>query len=262
MNKKIFKLLSLVLALTLIFSLAACSGTSGDTTTTATTEAPVVSKTPQPNTSTAAIAYFNAVMDAVKISKPAVSPKISKNVNDIVCDNASLKAAIPTLKKYMLNTDADSSAYGDSLTNIFPVKGQSWGSRLTATDVKYANCLEALKTYEITIRFKDATDPAPFTSALGKAYDLTDKASILKEFEKSADYMTVDKLDLLYTGCYILCSVDRATDQVLSITYITNVNAVSTVTGVGTLKDMGTVPLSLRYDSNATYTLDWTKPDA
>lgn len=260
MKKKIFKLLSLVLALTLIFSLAACSGTSSDTTTT-TTEPPVISKTPQPNTSAAAIAYFNTVMDAVKAGKPAVSPSISKNVNDIVCENASLKAAIPTLKKYMLNTDADNAKYGDDLTNIFPVKGQNWGSKLTANDVKYANCLEAVKTYEITIRFKDATEPNPLTSSLGKAFDLTDKASILKEFEKAAGYITVDKLDLVYTGCYILCSVDRATDQVISVTYITNVNAVSTVTGVGTLKDMGTVPLSLRYDSNAKYTLDWTKPE-
>ncbi|MEI6577973.1 MAG: hypothetical protein WCN92_00765 [Eubacteriales bacterium] len=259
MKKKIFKLISLVLALTLIFSLAACSGASTDTTT-ATTEPPVISKTPQPNTSAAAISYFNTVMDAVKSGKPAVSPKISKNINDIVCENASLKAAIPTLKNYMLNTKADSAKYGADLTNIFPVKGQTWGSKLTANDVKYASCLEALKTYEITIRFKDATEPAPLTSSLGKAFDLSTKASILKEFEKAATYITVDKLDLIYTGCYILCSVDRATDQVLSVTYITNVNAVSTVTGVGTLKDMGAVPISLRYDSNATYTLDWTNP--
>jgi len=261
MKKKFIKFLALVFTLSLVFMLAACSGTDS-TATTVTTEAPVISKTAQPTTSAAAIEYFNTVMDAVKTGKPAVSPKVSKNISNIVCDNASLKAAIPTLKTYMLSTKADSAKYGADLTNIFPVKGQDWGSKLTAADVKYASCLEALKTYEITIRFNDAIDAAPLSSSIGKAFDITDKASILKEFGKAASYITVDKLDLVYTGCYILCSVDRATDQVLSVTYVINVDATSTVTGTGSLKDMGTVPLSLRYDSNVAYTLDWTNPNA
>ena len=261
MKKRISKLLAAILALSLVLSLAACSGTA-DETTEATTEPPVISKTPQPQTSAKAIEYFNMVMDAVKAGKPAVTPKVSKNIGSIVCDNAKLKAAIPTIKKYMLNTKADSAAYGADLTNIFPVKGQTWSSKLSMSDVKYASCLEAVKTYEITIRFKDEKDPLPLTSSVGKAFDITDKASILKEFEKSADYLRVDSLDLVYTGCYILCSVDRATDQVLSVTYVLNVNAVSTITGTGSFADMGTVPLSLKYDSSATYTLDWTNPAA
>ncbi len=260
MKKKIMKLLSAVMALSLILSLAACSGTT-DETTVATTEPPVISKTPQPAGSKAAILYFNTVMDAVKTGKPAVKPEVKKNISNIVCENESLKAVIPTIKKYMLNTDADSAKYGDDLTKIFPIKGQAWSSRLSENDVRYASCLEAIKTYEITIRFKDEKDAAPLSSSLGKAFDLVDKASILKEFEKANSYITVDKLDLVFTGCYILCSVDRANDQVLSVTYKLFADAVSSVTGTGTLKDMGNVPLSLRYESTVTYTLDWTKPE-
>lgn len=261
MKKRMIKLFAAVMSLTLVFSLAACSGTADETTEPSTTEPPVVSKTPQPQSSGEAIKYFNKVMDAVKTGKPAVSPEVKKNVGSIETENAKLKAAIPTIKKYMLNTKADGAALGDDLTNIFPVKGQTWGSKLTLGDVRYASCLEALKTYEITIRFKDEKDPLPLTSAIGKAYDIVDKASILEEFEKAADYIKVDSLDLLYTGCYILCSVDRATDQVLSVTYILNVNAASVVTGTGSLQDMGTVPLALKYDSRITYKLDWTKPE-
>lgn len=260
MKKRIYKLMSAVLALSLIFSLAACSASTTETTV-ATTEPPIISKTPQPATISAAIAYFNTVMNAVKTGKPAVKPDVSKNISNIECENASLKAAIPTIKKYMLNTDADSAAYGDDLTNIFPIKGQTWSSNLTANDVKYATCLEAAKTYEINIRFKDEKDAAPLSSSLGKAFDLVDKAAILKEFEKAKAYITVDKLDLVFTGCYILCSVDRATDQVLSVTYKLFADAASSVTGTGTLQGMGTVPLSLRYESTITYTLDWTKPE-
>lgn len=257
MKKKITKFLAIMFALSLVFSLAACNGSDGETTEVTTTEPPVISKTAQPTTSVEALAYFNRVMDAVKTGKPAVAVKVSKNIHDIESDNANLKAAIPTIKKYMLDTKADGAAFGDDLTGTFPVKGESWSSKLDVNDIRYANCLEALKTYEITIRLKDEKDALPLTSSHGKAFDLTEKASILKEFEKAADYIKIDSLALNYTGSFIKCSVDRATDQVLSVTYYLNVNAVSTVTGTGSLVDMGTVSLNLRYDSTITYDLTW-----
>lgn len=258
MKKTIAKLFSAILVLSLVFSLAACNGSEEETTEVTTTEAPVISKTEQPLTSMEAVAYFNRVMDAVKTGKPAVEVKVSKNIHDVETENSKLKAAIPTIKKYMLSTDADGADLGDDLTDIFPIKGQSWSSKLSINDVRYANCLEALKTYEITIRLKDENDALPLTSSHGKAFDLVDKTEILKEFEKADDYIKVDSLDLTFTGSYIKCSVDRATDQVLSVTYYLNVNAVSTVTGTGSLEDMGTVPLELRYDSSITYELQWT----
>lgn len=261
MKKRIHKLLAVIFALSLVCSLAACSGTEEETTIVTTTEPPVISKTPQPMTSVESIAYFNRVMDAVKTDKPAVEVKVSKNVNDIECENKKLKAAIPTIKKYMLNTKADGADLGDDLTDIFPVKGQSWSSKLDVNDVRYANCLETLKTYEITIRLKDEKDAAPLTGAHGKAFDFVDKAEILKEFEKAVDYVKVDSLDLTFTGSFIKCTVDRATDQVLSVTYYLNVNADSVVTGTGSFEDVGSVPLGMRYDSTITYDLRWTEDE-
>lgn len=258
MKKRIYKLLAVIFALSLVFSLAACNGSDEETTVVTTTEPPVISKTPQPMTSVEALAYFNLVMDAVKTDKPAVAVKVSKNVNDIECENEKIKAAIPTIKKYMLNTKADGAVFGDDLTDIFPVKGQSWSSKLAVGDIRYASCLEALKTYEITIRLKDEKDATPLTGSHGKAFDFVAKDEILKEFEKAVDYVKVDSLDLTFTGSFIKCSVDRATDQVLSVTYYLNVNADSVVTGTGSFEDMGTVPLGLRYDSTITYELTWT----
>ncbi len=258
MKNRLLKLLAVIFALSLVFSLAACNGTDEETTVVTTTEPPVISKTPQPMTSTESIAYFNLVMNAVKTEKPGVSVKVSKNIKDIECENEKLKAAIPTIKKYMLNTKADGADFGDDLTDTFPIKGQPWSSKLSVNDVRYANCLEALKTYEIMIRLKDEKDASPLTGAHGKAFDIVDKTEILKEFEKAVDYVQVDSLDLLYTGSFIKCSVDRATDEVLSVTYYLNVNADSVVTGTGSFKDLGTLPLGLRYESTITYELKWT----
>lgn len=259
--KKVVKILSLVFALTLIFSLAACSGADTETTEETTTEPPIVSKTPQPTTGAEALAYFNRVMDAVKTGKPAVSVSVSKDIKNVETDNDKLKAAIPTVKKYMLNTKADGVSYGDDLTDIFPVKGQDWVSRLTLADVRYATCLEAKETYEISVHFRDEAEAAPLSSSLGKAFDLVEKSTILEEFKKAEGYLRVDDFDLTYTGCYIVCSVDRATDEVRSVTYYLYADASTTVVGAGELKDIGDVPLSLRYESKITYTLDWTVPE-
>jgi len=263
MKKKISKLLAALLALSLVLSLAACDGfrIPEDETEISTTEPAVVSKTPQPKTSKEAVEYFNRVINAVKDEKPAVNPKLSKDVRNVETENAKLKAVVPTVKKYMLHTDTKKAAQGEDLTDIFPVKGQSWASRITDADVKYANCLEAEKTYEINVRFKDAVNPEPLNSSLGKAFDLADINEILEEFKKAEAYLKVDSVDLTYKDCYIKCKVDRATDEVLSVSYFITVDVKSVVTGTGSLEGMGTVPFNFTYTSTASYELSREKAE-
>lgn len=256
MKKALLKTFSVILALAMVLSLAACNNKNEEEETT-TTEPPVISKTAMPQSSAQTVEYFNMVINAVKTGKPAVKPGISKNVGDVECENPRLKAVVPTVKKYMLNTKADEAKAGDDLTDIFPVKGQEWSSRITPADVRYATCNETPKTYEIVLRFKDEKDSLPAQGLIGSVFDVTDKADILKEFEKSAEYMVVDSLDLFYKDCYITCSVDKATDQVLFVKYIVKTRAESVVTGTGALKDMGSVPLKLTFTGEYSYTLDW-----
>ncbi len=263
MKKKISKLLAALLALSLVFSLAACDGfrIPEDETEISTTEPAVISKTPQPKTNKESVEYFNKVINAVKLEKPAVKPKLSKNVGNVETENAKLKAIVPTLKKYMLHTDAKKAAQGEDLTNIFPVMGQSWSSQITDADVKYANCLEAEKTYEINIRFKDALNPEPLKSSLGKVFDLADINEILDEFKKAEAYLKVESADLTYKDCYIKCTVDRATDEVLAISYFINVDVKSVVTGTGSLEGIGTLPFNFNYTSTASYELSREKTE-
>lgn len=263
MNKKVFQLLSLLLALSLVFTLAACSSGAGTEETT-TTEPAVISKSPKPDSVLKVIDYFNKLAADVKKDKPAVSPDISQDVGDFECENDTIKAYVPTLKKEMLKSDAKSSAFGEDAKDSFPLLGKNDTSVVLPSAVRYAQCLETAKTYEIIIPYKDEANAAPFTSGHGLAFDMADLAAVKQEFDKAKAYMTVDfeNLDLLYTGSQIKCSVDKATDRIISVTYSLNVLVKTAVTGVGTLEAVGTVPVSFRYSRNATYNLDWTKPEA
>lgn len=263
MNKRTtaLKIVCALMILAMIPVFAACSALEVEETT-ATTKPEVTSLTPQPASVNETVAYFNRVMDAVKTGKPAVSPSISKDVSNVACDNDKLKAAIPTLKDLMLKTDAKGSAYGEDATDTFPVKGQAWSSRISGADVRYASCLVDGDYYQIIIRFKDEPEARALKGVIGNAFDIVDIETVKQEFKKAQAYMTVGDISLLYTGCLIKCTVERATDHVTSVTYIKNVDVKTSVTGVGTLEKMGTVPVSFRYNCTSTYTLDWTDPAA
>lgn len=84
MNKKVLQLLSLLLALSLVFTLAACSP-GAETEETTTTEPAVISKSPRPDSVLKVIDYFNKLAADVKKDKPAVSPDISQDVGDFEC---------------------------------------------------------------------------------------------------------------------------------------------------------------------------------
>ncbi|NLP48463.1 MAG: hypothetical protein GX345_05900 [Clostridiales bacterium] len=263
MKKRISKLLAAVLALSLLFTLAACDGfrVPGDEDDLSTTEPVIIAKTVRPETNKDIIEYYNTVINAVKEGKPAVNPKISKNVGGVETENKKLKALVPTLKKYMLHTDAEKADKGQDLTDIFPVKGQDWSSKLTVADVRYASITESDKTYEIMIRFKDEADPEALVSSLGKAFDLADKKAIMEEFEKANDYLKVGETGYLYNGCYIKTVVDKENDQVLNVTYFINVRVETLLTGAGSLADMGSVPFAFDYENKAQYDLDWSEPE-
>jgi len=253
------KIVSALMVLAMIPVFAACSALETEETT-ATTKPEVISITPQPASVAETVTYFNRVMDAVKTGKPAVAPDISKDVSNIECDNDKLKAAIPSLKDLMLNTDAQGSAYGEDATDTFPIKGQAWSSKLSGADVRYASCLKDGDFYQIIIRFKDEPEARALKGVIGNAFDIIDIETVKQEFKKAQDYMTVGDISLLYTGCLIKCTVERATDHVTSVTYVKNIDVKTSATGVGTLEAMGKVPVSFRYNCTSTYTLDWVDP--
>jgi len=257
--KKSRKRLSLILALVLLPVLFFTACNTGETEE-ETAEAPVINKSAMPVGTEQILAYFNRLMGEVKEGKPAMNRGRSQDIRDFESENEYVNALVPTLKSYMLKNEGDSSEYGEDLTDKFPMQGQTWGCKLTADDVASAACKEVEKTYEIEILLKDEKSPKPLEGVIGKAFDLPDYGAIIEEFKKAEGYIEVGEYDLNYVDCSIKCVVDRAADQILSVEYTRNVTVNTSVTGTGTLADVGTVPLRFVYTQRDNYSLNWADP--
>lgn len=289
MNKKILAIISVVLAFAMLFGFAGCSSTTEEETTTTTT---INVKTPLPTDITTSVdeesqvitdttysaealaantatifEYFNLHINEVKGATAKVEMSQSKSIgkakdaegNDIaMSENSYLNAAINSLDSYMLHNDGATLEYGEDLAAFIPVKGESYVSSLTLEDIESATCVDNELIRTITVNLKSPTLPA----TLEKAYDMGNVEDVLTEFKKAENYMTVAEPTLEYKDCQIIITAHVETDEVLSIEYVKNIDVNTEVTGTGTLADMGTVPVTLRYRNAVKYSIDRTAPEA
>ena len=290
MKSKTIKILALLLTACVFLGVTSCSGGSGaeEETTEATT---IASATPLMTEKAEVLAYFNSVMAAAKAGKAAVKYSSNYDPKGFECENATFKAALPTITKLMkdgFNADLGAEvAYGDSLADIVPVKG---GAALTLTEAdivdiainaeafaklaeeesKLANDSEystesAIIVDEdvrkITITLADEADPQAGAGLFGRIYNIPDRAKIAEEMAKASDYMTYDgTYSAKYTGCSIYMEIDRTTDKVIKVEFHRNIEVDVTVTGVGTLEDLGTTPLHFVVNGADVYEFDWNEP--
>lgn len=287
MNKKILAAISLILVFSFLFVFTGCDSTTEEETTTTTT---ITAKTPLPTDITTSIdeesrvvtdttyspeqlkantatifEYFNLHINEVKGVKASVEMSQDKRIgkakdaegNDLpMSENEYINAAIKTLDSYMLHNDGASIEYGEDLAAFLPIKGASYVSSLTLDDIESATCVDSDTQRTITLTLKSPALP----ETIEKAYDMGNVDDVMKEFEKASSYMTFEKPTLTYKDCQIIIIANVETDEVHTIKYVKNIDVATNVTGQGTLADVGTVPVTLRYSNTVTYTIDRTNP--
>ena len=287
MNKKILAAVSMLLVFAFIFAFAGCSSTTEEEETTTTT---IFVKTPLPTDITTSIdeesqvvtdttyspeqlkantatifEYFNLHINEIKGVKAAVNMSQSKSIgkakdaegNDLpMSDNAYINAAIASLDSYMLHNDGASIAYGEDMVAFMPVKGESYVSALTLEDIESATCVDSETQRTITLTLKTPSLPA----TIEKAYDMGNVDDVMAEFQKAEKYLTIDKPVLEYKDCQIIIIANVETDEIHTIKYVKNIDVNTNVTGQGSLADIGTVPVTLRYSNTVEYTIDRTAP--
>lgn len=84
---------------------------------------------------------------------------------------------------------------------------------------------------------------------------------IMKEFESANSYLTATKPTLTYKDCQIIITANLETDDVHTIEYKKSVDVKTDVTGTGSLKDIGTVPVAFNYSSTVKYTIERPAPE-
>ena len=101
MKKKIYAVCALVLVAAMFFSFAAC-----DAGTTDTEETTVAAMSEMPVGKEAMVNYYNSVINAVKVKKPAVKKfQSTENVSNVICGtedgerNTLLEKSVPTDRK-------------------------------------------------------------------------------------------------------------------------------------------------------------------
>ncbi len=287
MNKKILAAVSMLLVFAFIFAFAGCSSTEEEETTTTT----IFVKTPLPTDITTSIdeesqvitdttytpdqlkantatifEYFNLHVNEIKGAKASVNMSQNKSIgkakdaegNDIpMSDNAYINAAITSLDSYMLHNDGAELAYGEDMVAFMPVKGASYVSALTLEDIESATCVDTDNQRTITLTLKSPALPA----TIEKAYDMGNVDEVMTEFAKAEKYLTVEKPVLEYKDCQIIIVANVETDEVHTIKYVKNIDVKTNVTGQGSLADVGTVPVTLRYSNTVEYTIDRTVPE-
>lgn len=272
---------ALALVSALLISLTACgsSGESNEDTSEAyltETQTYTESATPVAKTNEEVLAYFNQLVNGVKASKPAVSYNIEKSIpNDSLKVtkrgaeeseeiDSSLQAindgakGIKDLILEDIKRTSGSISYGAENSETLFVKGESWASELTASDIDYASLKEVGDKYYITIAFSDLTSEEA-QNVLTKAFDLRDKEDILasEELAKAKDYLALENYDVVYSGCKITATVDRLTNEITNINYYKAANVTAYMTGAGTLESYGDVSVMFTLEDKANFDVNW-----
>ncbi len=137
--------------------------TVAETTTAAEGETTTQAAAKKPEGTAAIVEYFNTAVNKVKTDAKSVQ---QKHVTNYLAASATVPSVLNGVYKMlggdewldgMLADNSQGSATFSTKADIkhgFPVEDQTWGSKLTAADVKSATCTEKNGVYTITILTK------------------------------------------------------------------------------------------------------------
>ncbi|MBE6748019.1 MAG: hypothetical protein E7557_02190 [Ruminococcaceae bacterium] len=281
------RILSLGLALIVIsaslLSLSACSSSGEEEVVEEQTTLAAVyteSAVPVEKSSEEILNYFNSLVNSVKTEKPAMYYRFQKNVpNDslkvtkagqeqaetIDESLSALNDAAEAVKDLMLENIKETSgdlAFGADNADIMLVQGESFASKLTVDDIKYATMTEVGDKYYITIEFDDITEEDA-KEILSKAFNLRDKADILysEEFAKTKAYLELKDYSVVYSGCKITATVNRLTNKIENMNYFKAANVTASALGKGTFEAHRDLSILFTLEDNSYFEMNWNNED-
>ena len=251
MNKKVTGFSALILAAIMMFLFCSCS---------INTEEEVVKRASAiPQSKEEIFNYFDKAMKTVHEKDPAVSYKLSQKARSPECENSDIKAAFPTIAKLMTGDIKDSTEYGEDCSKIFPE------NKLELNDIRSANIIDiddpTSRSYTVVLTIWDESNPTQDNSTFGKLYKLTPKEEILEELKKASALISVKDYEYEYQVGKITAVISKETDRLSELKLERELLVSTDITGENTLAEIGTVPLSFKYSSTATYSVDWDNPE-
>lgn len=213
------------------------------------------------------VGMFNTAANRVKREQPGYVFSTKSNADEkniVLPENIPFRLAISKFVASAINkTSKDPVTIAKGANhNDFPVKGQSWASKLDPSALKSATCVDKGDYYEIELRFKDEKlTSLPDTSeqtAHGKAFSvLLDKEfrAAFGGFEANLLVVKVkvdiQKFEPTYKDSTIKCTVDK-TGRLKEATYYLN-TASQVETGVNVNGENHVLDIQLAYSVTDEY---------
>ncbi|HZK39383.1 MAG TPA: hypothetical protein VFD23_04440, partial [Clostridia bacterium] len=213
------------------------------------------------------VELFNAAANQVKRDKPGYVFTTKSNADEkniILPENIPFRAAISKFIASAINkTSKDPVTIAKKANhNDFPVKGQSWGSKLEPSALKSATYVDKGDYYEIELKFKDekltSLPDISEQTAHGKAFSVL----LDKEFQEAfggfdANLLVVkvsvniQKFEPEYKDSTIKCTVDKAGRMKTAVYYLNIISRVET--GVNVNKQNHVLDIQLAYSVTDEY---------
>lgn len=183
------------------------TGTETESATAPTDVSPV-------NDNAAALQLYNDAANAIKSERPKLYKKRNIAFKGLKEDNPTLESmAAP----FIPEGEDETYAAGTDYTNIFPVIGESWSSKLTMADIKSITCEDKGDTYSLVIYLNDETIP---TSVSDYTQTITGRAMAVNhgdEIQKGlGDAGTLTDWTQDYYNCSIKAVINKSTGKMQS----------------------------------------------
>lgn len=250
MKKKLIRIVSLVLIAVMAFSLCSCTNSDDDKVIRA--EAKI------PQTKQEIFDYFCNAVELVKTEKPKVDYSVKEKAKSPESDNSHIKEAFPTIAKLMTKGSSAGVEYGQDNSEIMPQ------DIFDIEDIRSANIIDiddtTSRSYTIIMTIWEEDNPTQDESVFGKMYKIAPKSEILEEMKKGSAFFTVEDYDSQYNVGTIRAVISKETNQISELSLERSVIVSTSITGQGTLADVGTASLSFRYESTESYGFDWNDP--
>ncbi|NLB37019.1 MAG: hypothetical protein GX824_06950 [Clostridiales bacterium] len=290
MLKRGLRLASIALVFSTLLTITACKGDDGQTTevnagqthqVTETTVGDIVTSSPsndetsavitdttegdsevntpsKPTTKAEIVAYFNAAANKVKIDKPGYDLMVTNIIGDITSSNSIIESLASRIVPMFPQDPAPGkgASKGESHNN-FPAKGQSWASKLSASAVSQAQCIEKEKYYEIKITLAEEAladlPKNPAATKHGSVMNVLSADEIYEQTDKFKFIANVKYFAPTFSGSYITCIIEKDTGNMKSAVYYC-----STIASVKAKPILGseitaTVPFAIKEEYSVKY---------
>ena len=193
---------------------AAPAPSDGTTAAPAESNATSAASTGAPSTPAEVIKLYNESANKIKTS----ASKVTRNYEDLQhnTEYTEMPSALQSIGSGLISTflkknETPVDYTGADIQANFPVKGESYVSKITEADIASATCNDDGTNYNITLKFNECTDPEGTGCAAA--------FNVIKPDEVYSAAKVVKSFSIRYYDAVIECKIDKATGNITWINF-------------------------------------------